>query len=92
MRDTIGWQETSDGLKYRIRVSPSRDGSLYWRRLHRRADGWEAFEPTPEHWSLLLEKMHARYVRREAPYEELARVIALARANGVALAHPLPPN
>lgn len=90
MRDTIGWQEIGeDGLKYRIRVSPSRNpragGALFWRRLHRRADGWQPFNPTPAHWALLLEKVKARYTRREVPYEAIGHVIALARAADVKL-------
>ena len=89
MRKPIGWQETADdGLKYRVRVSLNHDGTLYWRRLHRRADGWTPFEPAPAHWELLMEKLHNRYVRREAPYEDLLRLITIAAANDIRLSLP----
>jgi len=88
MRKNIGWQEIQDGLKYRIRVIFGGDGGILWRRLHHRSEDWEPFDPTPEHWTLLLEKVYNRYVRRQAPYKEVERVIACARAEGVSLQLP----
>lgn len=85
MRKDIGWQERIDGGKYRIRVVFDGGDRLLWRRLATRLEGWQPFEPAPEHWQLLLEKTKARYVRRQAPYKDLQLVERLAAQ------HPVPP-
>ncbi|HOE01270.1 MAG TPA: hypothetical protein PLD40_10755 [Kiritimatiellia bacterium] len=85
MRKDIGWQEHQEDAKYEIRVTFDGGGRIRWRRITKRMERWETFEPTPAHWQLLLEKMQARYVRRQAPYKDLQLVERLAAAN------PLPP-
>ena len=71
MRKNIGWQEKTDDAKYQIRVIFNGGGQILWRRISKTMERWEPFEPTPEHWQLLLEKTQARYVRRQAPYKDL---------------------
>lgn len=81
MRKNIGWQERHDDLKYRIRVMFDGGDRILWRRITKAMDHWEAFEPTPDHWQLLLEKTRARYVRRQAPYKDLQLIERLAAHN-----------
>ena len=86
MRKNIGWQEKTDDAKYQIRVIFNGGGQILWRRITNAMERWEPFEPTPEHWQLLLEKIQARYVRRQAPYKDLQLIERLAAA------HPVPPE
>ena len=86
MRKNIGWQEKTDEAKYQIRVIFNGGGQILWRRISKTMERWEPFEPTPEHWQLLLEKTQARYVRRQAPYKDLQLIERLAAA------HPVPPE
>ena len=74
MRKHVGWQETIDGVKWEIRVLFQGKGRLEWRRVNRGMERWEKFEPDAEQWSTLLEKVKARYVRRQTPWEEVVRV------------------
>ena len=85
MRKDIGWQEHQEDAKYEIRVTFDGGGPIRSPRITKRMERWAPFEPTPAHWQLLLEKMQARYVRRQAPYKDLQLVERLAAAN------PLPP-
>ena len=85
MRKNIGWQEKQEDAKYQIRVIFEGGGKLLWKRITNRMERWETFEPTPEHWQILLEKTKARYVRRQAPNKDLQLIERLAAA------HPLPP-
>lgn len=85
MRKNIGWQEKTEEAKYQIRVVFEGGGRLRWCRIAKHMERWENFEPTPEHWQILLEKAKARYVRRQAPYKDLQLIERLAAAN------PLPP-
>ena len=78
MRKNIGWQERQDDAKYQIRVIFEGGGRILWRRIARHLERWEAFEPSPEHWRILVEKTRARYVRRQAPYKDLQLVERLA--------------
>ena len=86
MRKNIGWQEKTDDAKYQIRVIFNGGGQILWRRITNAMERWEPFEPTPEHWQILLEKTQARYVRRQAPYKDLQLIERLAAA------HPVPPE
>lgn len=86
MRKNIGWQESQNDAKYRIRVMFEGGERIRWQRIARHLDRWESFDPTPEHWQLLLEKTRSRYVRRQAPYRDLQLVERLAAE------HPLPPE
>jgi hypothetical protein len=86
MRKNIGWQERTEDAKYQIRVIFDGGERLLWKRITNAMERWEAFEPTPEHWQILLQKTQARYVRRQAPYKDLLLIERLAAA------HPLPPE
>ena len=86
MRKNIGWQEKTEDAKYQIRVIFDGGGKLLWKRITNAMERWEDFEPTPEHWQILLEKAKARYVRRQAPYKDLQLIERLAAAN------PVPPE
>ena len=86
MRKNIGWQERQADVKYEIRVIFDGGDRILWRRVTRAMEHWEPFEPTPEHWQILLEKTQARYVRRQAPYKDLQLVQRRAAEN------PLPPG
>ena len=86
MRKNIGWQEKQEDVKYQIRVIFEGGGHLSWKRISPRMERWEPFEPTPEHWQILLEKTKARYVRRQAPYKDLQLIERLAAE------HPAPPE
>ena len=86
MRKNIGWQEKTEDAKYQIRVIFNGGGQILWRRITNAMERWEPFEPTPEHWQILLEKTQARYVRRQAPYKDLQLIERLAAA------HPVPPE
>ena len=86
MRKNIGWQEKQDDLKYQIRVIFEGGERIRWCRITNAMERWENFEPTPEHWHLLLEKTKARYVRRQAPYKDLQLIERRAAE------HPLPPE
>lgn len=44
---------------------------------------WEPFEPSPEHWQLLLAKARARYFRRQAPYKDVQLIERLAAEHPV---------
>ena len=85
MRKNIGWQEKTDVGKFEIRVIFDGGDRILWRRITKAMERWEPFEPTPEHWQILLEKTQARYVRRQAPYKDLQLIERLAAA------HPVPP-
>ncbi len=84
MRKNIGWQETTDDVKYRIRVLFDGGDRILWRRIAKTMERWEPFEPGAAHWRLLLEKTAARYRRRQAPYKDLQLVERLARQAGAA--------
>lgn len=86
MRKNIGWQEKTEEGKFEIRVIFDGGDRILWRRITKAMERWEPFEPTPEHWQILLEKTQARYVRRQAPYKDLQLVERLAAA------HPVPPE
>ena len=86
MRKNIGWQEKTDEGKFEIRVIFDGGDRILWRRITKAMERWEAFEPTPEHWQILLEKTQARYVRRQAPYKDLQLIERLAAAP------PVPPE
>ena len=86
MRKNIGWQERQEDVKFQIRVIFEGGGKLLWKRISPRMERWEAFEPTPEHWQILLERTQARYVRRQAPYKDLQLIERLAAE------HPIPPE
>ncbi|MDD2241222.1 MAG: hypothetical protein PHO14_07235 [Kiritimatiellae bacterium] len=77
MRKTIGWQEKTDDLTYRIRVL-FHGGHVLWRRITKDMERWAPFEPTPAHWQHLLEKTKRRYLRRQAPYKVLQLIERLA--------------
>jgi len=83
MRKNIGWQERQDGIKFDIRVRFDGGGRILWQHITKGLDRWERFEPTPEQWQLLLEKVHSRYVRRQAPYRDLQLVERLAAEHPV---------
>jgi len=83
MRKNIGWQERQDGLKVDIRVRFDGGERILWQQITKHLDRWERFEPTPEQWQLLLEKVHSRYVRRQAPYRDLQLVERLAAEHPV---------
>lgn len=87
MRKNIGWQERQADAKYQIRVVFDGGGRIRWQRIAKHLEHWEAFEPAPEHWQILLEKTQARYVRRQAPYKDLQLIERLAARN----APPPPP-
>lgn len=79
MRKNIGWLEkTADG-KWQIRVLFDGGDQILWRKKNRQMDHWEPFEPCAEHWQLLLEKIHSRYLHRRAPYKDLQLVERLAK-------------
>ena len=78
MRKNIGWPETFDGVPHEIRVLFDGGERILWRRKAGRHDEWHPFEPTADQWRTLAEKVHARYVRRQAPYKDLQRVERLA--------------
>jgi hypothetical protein len=86
MRKNIGWQEKTEEGKFEIRVIFDGGDRILWRRITKAMERWEPFEPTPEHWQILLEKIRARYVRRQAPYKDLQLIERLAAA------HPVPPE
>ena len=86
MRKNIGWQEKTEEGKFEIRVIFDGGDRILWRRITKAMERWEPFEPTPEHWQILLEKTQARYVRRQAPYKDLQLIERLAAA------HPVPPE
>ena len=86
MRKNIGWQEKTDEGKFEIRVIFDGGDRILWRRITKAMERWEPFEPTPEHWQILLEKTRARDVRRQAPYKDLQLIERLAAA------HPVPPE
>ena len=86
MRKNIGWQEKTEEGKFEIRVIFDGGDRILWRRITKAMERWEPFEPTPEHWQILLEKTQARYVRRQAHYEDLQLIERLAAA------HPVPPE
>ena len=86
MRKNIGWQEKTEDAKYQIRVIFDGGGRIRWCRITNAMERWEPFEPTPQHWQILLEKAQARYVRRQAPYKDLLLIQRLAAEN------PLPPE
>ena len=81
MRKNIGWQEKTEEGKFEIRVIFDGGDRILWRRITKAMERWEPFEPTPEHWQILLEKTRARYVRRQAPYKDLQLVERLAAAH-----------
>lgn len=78
MRKNIGWQDRQDDVKYQIRVVFEGGGHIAWRRIANHLERWEPFDPTPEHWQILVEKTRARYVRRQAPYKDLLLIERLA--------------
>jgi len=78
MRKNIGWQENSGDTKYEIRVLFQGGDRILWRRITKAMERWEPFDPSADHWQILLEKMKARYVRRQAPYKDLQLVERLA--------------
>lgn len=86
MRKNIGWQEKTEDAKYQIRVIFDGGGKLLWKRITNAMERWERFDPTPEHWQILLERTQARYVRRQAPYKDLQLIERLAAE------HPIPPE
>ena len=86
MRKNIGWQEKTDEGKFEIRVIFDGGDRILWRRITKAMERWEPFEPTPEHWQILLAKTKARYVRRQAPYKDLQLIERLAAEN------PVPPE
>ncbi len=86
MRKNIGWQERQDDVKYQIRVIFDGGDKILWRRITKAMERWEPFDPSPEHWQILLEKTKARYFRRQAPYKDLRLIERLAAD------HPLPPG
>ena len=90
MRKNIGWQEKREDAKYQIRVVFDGGDKLLWKRITNRMERWESFEPTPEHWQILLEKTKARYVRRQAPYKDLQLIERRAAENPVPPAPPEP--
>ena len=71
MRKNIGWQDKQEDAKYQVRVIFDGGDRLLWRRIAKHLERWEPFEPTLDHWNVLLEKTKARYVRRQAPYKDL---------------------
>lgn len=78
MRKNIGWPESFDGVPHEIRVLFDGGERILWRRKAGRHDEWHPFEPTADQWRTLVEKVRARYVRRQAPYKDLQRVERLA--------------
>lgn len=79
MRKNIGWVEHDEETgKREIRVIFDGGTRLLWRHTSKFMEGWQPFEPTAEHWDTLKEKVHARYVRRQAPYKDLQLVERLA--------------
>lgn len=78
MRKNIGWQDSLDGIKYEIRVTFAGGDRIRWQRLARHLERWESFEPTPEHWATLLDKVKARYQRRQMPYKTVQLVERLS--------------
>lgn len=82
MRKNIGWQEIVEGVKWEIRVLFRPEG-LKWRRVNRSMEEWEDCEPAAEQWRTLVEKMRARYARRQAPYKDVLKVEKAAAAAGV---------
>lgn len=80
MRKKIGWPESFDGQRYEVRILFDGGERILWRRKAGRGEDWEAFEPQLEHWQTLTEKLHARYVRRQAPYKDVQLVERLAAA------------
>lgn len=78
MRKNIGWQDKHEGVKYEIRVLFDGGDRIRWRRIAKHLERWEPFDPAPEHWEILVEKVRARYVRRQAPYKDLQLVERLA--------------
>ncbi len=83
MRKNIGWQERQDGIKFDIRVRFDGGERILWQHISKELNRWERFEATPEQWQLLLEKVHSRYVRRQAPYSDLQLVERLAAKHPV---------
>ena len=90
MRKNIGWQERQEDVKYQIRVIFDGGDRILWRRIAKHLERWEPFEPTSEHWQILLEKAKARYFRRQAPYKDLQLIERRAAENPVAPAPPEP--
>ena len=86
MRKNIGWQEKTEEAKYQIRVIFDGGERIRWMRITNAMERWEPFEPTPEHWQILLQKTKDRYVRRQAPYKDLQLIERRAAEN------PLPPE
>lgn len=86
MRKNIGWQEKTEEAKYQIRVIFDGGERIRWMRITNAMERWEPFEPTPEHWQILLQKTQARYVRRQAPYKDLLLIQRRAAEN------PMPPE
>lgn len=86
MRKNIGWQEKTEDQKYQIRVVFDGGERIRFQHITNAMERWESFEPTPEHWQILLEKTKARYVRRQAPYKDLQLIERRAAEN------PLPPE
>ena len=86
MRKNIGWQEKTEEAKYQIRVIFDGGERIRWMRITNAMERWEPFEPTPEHWQILLQKTQARYVRRQAPYKDLLLIQRRAAEN------PVPPE
>lgn len=86
MRKNIGWQEKTEEAKYQIRVIFDGGERIRWMRITNAMERWEPFEPTPEHWQILLQKTQARYVRRQAPYKDLLLIERRAAEN------PMPPE
>jgi hypothetical protein len=78
MRKNIGWQDKDEDGKFEIRVVFGGTEQIQWRRVAGRGERWEPLEPTRAHWDVLLEKVRARYVRRQAPYKDLQLVERLA--------------
>jgi hypothetical protein len=74
MRKNIGWQDKQEDAKYEIRVLFDGGDRILWRRNAKHLERWEPFAPTPEHWATLVEKVRARYVRRQAPFKDLQLV------------------
>ena len=85
MRKNIGWQERQDEVKYQIRVIFDGGDRILWRRQSKTMERWEPFEPSPEHWQLLLAKARARYFRRQGPYKDVQLI------ERVAAEHPVEP-
>lgn len=91
MRNHIGWKEVfDDGIRYEVRVIVAAK-QVEWKRQSHAFEPWLTFEPSPDHWELLLEKVNAAYRRRHAPYKDVQLVERLAKA-AIANAPKPPPQ